>query len=47
MALDSTVNLYSNPDTYEMYRDFQEFSINSDGAFAAWLAILGGIYLIH
>ncbi len=30
-----------------MYRDFQQNSINSDGAFGMWLAYIGAIYIIH
>ncbi|EAR82265.1 hypothetical protein TTHERM_01230120 (macronuclear) [Tetrahymena thermophila SB210] len=33
--------------TYEMYRDFQENTLNSDGAFAQWITLLCGIYCIH
>ena len=34
-------------DTYEMYRDFQENTINSDGSFGMWIAYLAAAYLIH
>jgi hypothetical protein len=30
-----------------MYRDFQEFTINSDGAFSVWFIYIGGLYLGH
>jgi hypothetical protein len=30
-----------------MYRDFQENTINSDGAFGMWIAYISGIYFIH
>ena len=34
-------------DTYEMYRDFQENTINSDGSFAMWTVWVAVLYLIH
>lgn len=34
-------------DTYEMYRDFQENTINSDGAFGMWLSLLTSFYIVH
>ena len=34
-------------DAYEMYRDFQENSINSDGAFGMWFVVIAIIYLSH
>jgi hypothetical protein len=40
-------NLFFYLDTYEMYRDFQENTINSDGAFGMWIAYISAIYLIH
>lgn len=30
-----------------MYRDFQENTINSDGAFGMWISYLAAIYIIH
>lgn len=33
--------------TYEMYRDWQENSLNSDGSFALWVYAFGGAYLVH
>jgi hypothetical protein len=30
-----------------MYRDFQENTLNSDGAFAMWVAFLGLLYSLH
>ena len=30
-----------------MYRDFQENTINSDGAFGMWIAYLAALYVIH
>jgi hypothetical protein len=42
-----TVRFSSNPDTYEMYRDFQENTINSDGSFGMWLSYIFGGYFIH
>ena len=47
MALDSIVILYQNLDTYEMYRDFQQNTINSDGSFGMWIAYLAVAYGIH
>lgn len=45
---------YGNPSifiimlvSYEMYRDFQETSINSDGSFAMWIFYIATIYFIH
>ena len=34
-------------DTYEMYRDFQENTINSDGSFGMWIVVIAIIYGIH
>ena len=34
-------------DTYEMYRDFQENTINSDGAFGMWITYIVAIYSVH
>ena len=33
--------------TYEMYRDFQENTINSDGSFGMWILYIAIIYVIH
>jgi len=33
--------------SYEMYRDFQETSVNSDGSFAMWIFYIATIYSIH
>ena len=41
------VKFFLSKATYEMYRDFQEFTINSDGAFGMWFVIIGSLYLIH
>lgn len=30
-----------------MYRDFQENTINSDGAFGMWILYIATIYTIH
>ena len=38
---------FGYPQTYEMYRDFQENTINSDGSFGMWIVYIGAIYLIH
>ena len=38
---------FGYPQTYEMYRDFQENTVNSDGSFGMWIVYMGGIYLIH
>jgi len=38
---------YGYYNTYEMYRDFQENTINSDGAFAMWIVYIAIIYTIH
>jgi hypothetical protein len=35
------------PQTYEMYRDFQENTINSDGSFGMWIVYVGFSYLAH
>ncbi len=47
MDMDSTVSICVNLDTYEMYRDFQENTINSDGSFGMWTSAIVGFYLIH
>jgi hypothetical protein len=36
---------YTN--TYEAYRDLQENTINSDGAFGMWIVLISAIYVIH
>jgi hypothetical protein len=33
--------------SYEMYRDFQENTLNSDGAFAQWITLLALCYVGH
>jgi hypothetical protein len=33
--------------SYEMYRDFQENTINSDGSFGMWTVYVCAIYLFH
>lgn len=38
---------FIDSDTYEMYRDFQENTINSDGSFGMWIAYIAAIYLAH
>merc|ERR1712113_642757 len=38
---------YGSATAYEMYRDFQENTINSDGSFSMWVVFFCGIYLIH
>ncbi len=30
-----------------MYRDFQENTINSDGAFGMWIVVIAALYMIH
>jgi hypothetical protein len=47
MVLDFIVIKFLLLDTYEMYRDFQENTINSDGSFGMWIAYISAIYLIH
>jgi hypothetical protein len=47
MGLDSLVAYVAMLDTYEMYRDFQENTINSDGSFGMWFVIIFAIYLAH
>jgi hypothetical protein len=32
---------------YEMYRDFQENTINSDGSFGMWVVYVCAVYIIH
>jgi hypothetical protein len=34
-------------DTYEMYRDFQENTINSDGSFGMWIVLCAALYTVH
>lgn len=38
---------YGNPISYEMYRDFQENTINSDGSFGMWVVVICAIYVAH
>jgi len=38
---------FPNPYNYEMYRDFQENTINSDGWFGMWILYVAVIYWIH
>jgi hypothetical protein len=33
--------------TYEMYRDWQENTLNSDGSFSLWIYAFGAAYLVH
>ena len=33
--------------SYEMYRDFQENTINSDGSFGMWIVVVAAIYCLH
>jgi len=45
MVLDIIVRFLIYPGTYEMYRDFQENTINSDGAFGMWFVVFTSFYL--
>lgn len=33
--------------SYEMYRDFQENTLNSDGSFAMWILFIAVVYTGH
>ncbi|EGR31086.1 hypothetical protein IMG5_118110 [Ichthyophthirius multifiliis] len=44
--IDSTHG-FTYQNTYEMYRDFQENTLNSDGSFSQWITLVCGIYVIH
>ena len=35
------------PFSYEMYRDVQENTLNSDGSFSMWILLFGTVYFIH
>jgi hypothetical protein len=45
--MDSAFTVFFNPNkgTYEMYRDFQENTINSDGAFGMWFVVIAALYI--
>ena len=45
--MDFIVNHLLKIDSYEMYRDFQENSINSDGAFGMWIVYIAAAYMAH
>lgn len=48
MDLDTLVSSFViNFGTYEMYRDFQQNTINSGGAFGMWFVHVAGVYLGH
>lgn len=47
MAMAITVFKNFILDSYEMYRDFQENTINSDGSFSMWILYLAIVYLGH
>jgi hypothetical protein len=38
---------FPHTNTYEMYRDWQENTLNSDGAFSMYIYLLCGIYVTH
>jgi hypothetical protein len=42
-----TVKISFIPVSYEMYRDFQENTLNSDGSFAMWILFIAIIYTGH
>lgn len=46
-VMDSAFTVFFNPNkgTYEMYRDFQENTINSDGAFGMWFVVIAALYI--
>ena len=47
--MDMAITVFKNIilDSYEMYRDFQENTINSDGSFSMWILYLAIVYLAH
>lgn len=47
MGSASIVSRWVNGDTYEVYRDFQENTINSDGSFGMWIVYMAVAYSIH
>lgn len=47
MVMGSIVKHLLISDSYEMYRDFQENTINSDGSFGMWIVYIAAVYLIH